>query len=103
MHFVRPSFYLAIMPPYLPAHYELVLFSGICELVLGLLLLFPVTGRIAAWGIVLLLIAIFPANIQMAVDYYHEHKPGLWITLVRLPLQPLLIYWAWTYTRDERS
>jgi uncharacterized membrane protein len=98
MHFLRPSFYMAIMPPYLPAHYELVLLSGMFEFVLGLLLLFPASRRIAAWGIILLLIAVFPANIQMAIDYYQQQKPGLWIALLRLPLQIPLILWAYRST-----
>ncbi len=63
MHFVNPDFYLRIMPPYLPIHLELVYLSGFFEAALGLLLLFPRVTRFAAWGIIALLIAIFPANI----------------------------------------
>jgi uncharacterized membrane protein len=65
MHFARPDFYLKIMPPYLPAHYELVLLSGVCEVVLGILLLVPKVSKLAAWGIIALLIAVFPANIHI--------------------------------------
>jgi uncharacterized membrane protein len=97
MHFVRPSFYEAIMPPFL-AGYDLVMISGVCEVLLGLLLLLPSCRRLAAWGIILLLVAIFPANVQMAVNYYREHHPLLWIALVRLPLQIPLIWWAHKFT-----
>ena len=65
MHFANPAFFLKIMPPYLPLHKELVLLSGFFEVLLGVLLLIPVTSRMAAWGIVALLIAAFPANIDL--------------------------------------
>lgn len=65
MHFVRPDFYMKIMPPYLPFHLELVYLSGLFEIALGLLLLDPRFSRLAAWGIIALLIAIFPANIYV--------------------------------------
>ena len=51
MHFAKPDFYLKIVPPYLPAHYELVILSGVCEVVLGVLLLVPRSSQLAAWGI----------------------------------------------------
>ena len=69
MHFANPDFFLKIMPPYLPLHKELVLLSGVFELVLGVLLLLPKTSRLAAWGIVALLIAVFPANL-----YVFQHQ-----------------------------
>lgn len=96
-HFWHPEFYLVIMPPWLPWHKELVVISGVCEIGLGLLLLFPSTRKLAAWGIILLLIAVFPANIQMAINYYNESNPKLWIAILRLPLQLILIWWAWSF------
>jgi len=69
MHFVNPEFFLKIMPPYLPMHRELVLVSGVCEVILGILLLVPRRSRWAAWGIVALLIAVFPANL-----YLYQHQ-----------------------------
>ena len=92
-HFVRPGFYLAIMPPYLPLHSALIYISGSCEIILGLLL-FPAATRSLAWGIIALLVAVYPANIQMMLNYWHNHNPYLWITIVRLPLQFVLIWWA---------
>ena len=98
MHFVRPKTFLQIMPDWLPWHQQLVFLSGLCEIAFALLLLFPATRPIGAWLIILLLIAVFPANIQMAIDFYQKHSPYLWIALLRLPLQFVLIWWAWRYT-----
>ena len=97
-HFVHPDGYVKIMPPYIPYHEAMVFLSGVAELVLGVLLLPTVTRPFAAWGLISLLIAVFPANIQMAVDAYHTGKPPLWIALLRLPFQIPLLWWAWKYT-----
>ena len=97
MHFVNPAFFLKIMPPYLPLHKELVLVSGVFEVVLGVLLLVPQTSRMAAWGIVALLIAVFPANL-----YLYQHQDILpaspVVHFLRLPLQGLFILWAYWHT-----
>jgi uncharacterized membrane protein len=99
-HFVNPGFYLKIMPPYLPLHLELVYLSGVFEIVLGALLLFRRWARLAAWGLILLLIAVFPANI-----YAYQHQDILPMSptahLLRLPLQAVLILWAYWYTRPD--
>lgn len=99
-HFWHPEFYLRIMPPWLPWHNELVVISGVCEILLGLLLLFSSTRRLAAWGIILLLIAVFPANFQMMLNYWNESNSELWISILRLPLQILLIWWAYSFTKN---
>jgi uncharacterized membrane protein len=65
LHLIRSEFYLKIMPPYLPWHLGLVYLSGLIEIALGLLLLVPRFSRLAAWGIIALLIAVFPANIYL--------------------------------------
>ena len=78
----------------------LVYISGVCEIVFGLMLLFPQTRINAAWLIILLLIAVFPANIQMAVNFYQKSSAYLWVALLRLPVQLLLIWWAWIYTKS---
>ena len=65
MHFVNPEFFLKIVPPYLPFHKELVLVSGVCESLLGVPLLVPKCSHLAAWGIIALMIAVFPANIYL--------------------------------------
>jgi len=97
-HFVKPKIYRAIIPRWLPWHNQLILLSGIAEVILGILLI-PITTRIiAAWFIIILLIAIFPANIQMAINWSRSKNPKLWIAILRLPLQLVLIWWAWQYT-----
>lgn len=96
-HFVKPNFYLAIMPPYISAHGPLVFWSGVAEVVLGAGLLFPATRSYAAWGLILLLIAVFPANVYMATSERFAEMSA-WIRWGRLPIQGLLIWWAYRYT-----
>jgi uncharacterized membrane protein len=99
MHFVNPGFYLKIMPPYLPIHEELVLVSGVCEVLLGALLLIPQCSRLSAWGIIALLIAVFPANLYLYQN--QEILPASPIIhLLRLPLQGVFILWAFWHTRQ---
>jgi uncharacterized membrane protein len=98
-HFVNPGFYVRMMPDYLPWHAELVAISGVAEAVLGAMLLVPRFQVLAAWGLIALLIAVFPANLNMALhaDRFPTISPvALWI---RLPIQGLLIAWAYWYTR----
>jgi uncharacterized membrane protein len=103
-HFVNPDPYVKMMPGYLPAHLELVYVSGIAEILGGLGLILPATRRLAAWGLVLLLVAIFPANLNMAIHGLPlgDTPVPTWAAWGRLPLQLLLIYWAWVYTKPER-
>ena len=98
-HFWHTAMYVSIMPPYLPMHTLLVQISGAIEILLGLLLIPHATRRLAAIGIVFLLIAVFPANVQMTIDYAREHNPYLWLTILRLPLQFVLIWIADRYWR----
>jgi uncharacterized membrane protein len=97
-HFLATDVYMKIMPPYLPYHRALVLLSGVFEVALGLLLLVPATSRFAAWGLIALLVAVFPANVTM---YQHPERFNLSpaLLLLRLPLQGLLILWAFAYAR----
>src|SRR5436305_8347453 len=96
-HFINPGFYLGIIPPWLGWHEVLNIITGACEVLFGLLLISRSTRVIAAWCIIALLIAVFPANVQMMLNYWHQKRPGLWITIVRLPLQFVLIWWAWLF------
>jgi uncharacterized membrane protein len=96
-HFVNPRFYMKIMPPWLPYHAMLVAVSGVCEIAGALLLLPVATREVGAWFIIALLIAVFPANVQMMMNYAQRHNPYLWVTIVRLPLQAVLVWWAWRY------
>ena len=102
-HFVYPLMYLKIMPPWLPAHQLLVLLSGIFEIVFAVLLFLKVTRKIGAWGIILLLIAVFPANVQMMLNYWKQDNPLLWLAILRLPIQALLIWWAYQYTKPQHD
>jgi uncharacterized membrane protein len=97
-HWLRPGIYLKIMPPYLRWPRALVYVSGVAEIVLGVLLLVPRTTHLAAWGLIALLIAVFPANVHMALhpELYPRISPVLlWL---RLPLQGVLIAWVYAYT-----
>jgi uncharacterized membrane protein len=105
MHFVNPGAYVAMMPAQLPAPLLLVQISGVAEIAGGLGLILPQTRRLAAWGLIALFLAIFPANVNMAVHHLPlDGKPVapalLW---ARLPLQLVLIAWAYWYTRPDRS
>ena len=102
-HFRVPDFYVAIMPPYLPWHLELVYLSGIAEIACGVGLLIPRTRVLAAWATIALLIAVYPANIHVALHNVpmagRSEGLGIW-NWVRLPVQFVLIAWAWWYTRE---
>jgi uncharacterized membrane protein len=110
MHFVVPGVYVQVVPPSLPRPLALVYLSGIAEIVLGIGVIFPRTRRVAAWGLVCLLIAVFPANVYMAThDVVLEGVPD-WasspsdaVTWARLPVQGVLILWAWWYTRPDEG
>lgn len=104
LHFLATPTYMGIMPAYLPAHRELVLVSGLAEIAGGVGILLPETRsgqprRAAAWGLVALLIAVFPANLTMVTEHSRFPQVPLWAAWLRLPLQLPLIYWAWRYTR----
>jgi uncharacterized membrane protein len=105
-HFLSPDFYLPMMPPYLPFHLELVYLSGIAEIVLGVAVLVPSLRSAAAWGIILLLIAVFPANIHIALYNVPlggaEEGLGAW-NWVRPPFQAVFIAWAWWYTGTDET
>lgn len=98
-HFINPDFYLRIMPPYLPWHLFLIYLSGFFEIALGILLLIPKFQRFAAWGLIALLIAVFPANIYMWMntELFPQLDPVL--IFLRLPLQFILIAWAFWLTK----
>lgn len=97
LHFVADDAFVAVMPPYLPWHRELVWLSGVFELALGAAAIVPRTRALAGWGIALLLIAVFPANVHMAVEGLGlpgSGPPPAWLLWARLPLQPAFVAWA---------
>jgi uncharacterized membrane protein len=97
LHFVIPGFYLAMMPPWLPAHALLVQLSGVAEIAGGIGVVRARTQRAAAWGLIALLVAVFPANIQMLLNAIDAHAATTSVValVVRLAFQPLLIWWVW--------
>jgi uncharacterized membrane protein len=100
-HFINPDFYLRIMPPYLPWHSALHLTAGFFEIVFGVMLLIPRFERWAAWGLVAVLIAVYPANIHMAVNHHLYPDVPVGFHWIRLPLQFVLIAWAWWFTKTD--
>jgi len=106
LHFVVPELYAQIIPPILPAPLALVYLSGVAEIACGVGVLIPRTRRYAAWATIALLVAIFPANVYMAtsmvvVDGIGGSDPSPLIRWARLPLQGVLILWAYWYTNPE--
>ncbi|HWK18650.1 MAG TPA: hypothetical protein VNR66_14455 [Solirubrobacteraceae bacterium] len=97
LHFVIPRTYEAIVPDYLPAKRELVYASGAAEIVGGAAALAPRSRRWASWLNIATLAAVFPANLHMALhpERYRQIPGGRPALLARLPLQALIIAWAW--------
>jgi uncharacterized membrane protein len=104
LHFALTTRYVQVMPPYLPAPRTLVWISGAAEIAggIGVLLPNPKIRRAAAWGLIALLVAVSPANLNMAL--HPELTPGVpvWALWLRLPLQLPLIWWAWRYADVRR-
>lgn len=103
LHFLVPQPFIKIVPGLLPYPAALVYISGFFEILGGIGLLVPAVSQMAAWGLLLLFIAVYPANINMAVNHIHlENIPdGNWFQAIRLPFQFVLIAWAWWYTRPD--
>jgi uncharacterized membrane protein len=97
---VLPDTYARVMPAWLGWHAQLVVISGVCEVAGGIGVLIPRVRRAAGWGLILLSIAVLPANVQMLVDGWRDLRPGWQIALLvlRLPLQAVLIWWIWRLT-----
>jgi uncharacterized membrane protein len=101
MHFIRPRPYVAIVPDYLPAHRELVAASGVAEMAGGAGILFEQTRVPAAWWMIATLVAVFPANLHMALNPKRYERIPRWALYARLPLQALFIWDVWrTAIRD---
>ena len=95
LHFVKPEPYVSIVPDALPAERELVYLSGVAEILGGAGVLSDRTTRWAGWWLIATMVAVFPANVTMAVDaerFRSVPEPLLW---ARLPLQAAIIYWIW--------
>ena len=99
-HFWHTDFYTHIMPPYIPYPVAMVYISGVAEILGGICLLIPGTRKAAAWGLVALLVAITPVHINMALHPENFKEVPLIAIYLRLPLQVLLIWLAYIYTKD---
>lgn len=99
-HFIHPFLFLKMMPRPFPYPLEMVYLSGSIEIMLGIFLCIASWRKMAAWGIIALLIAVFPANIFMAL-HTDEWTIAPWLLYLRLPLQFLLIFWAYQHTQKS--
>ena len=99
-HFVNPEFYLSIMPPAFPFHLEAVYISGFFEVLGGVGVLIPRLRKIAGWGLVALLVAVYPANIYMAITPGAFPEASVALLYVRLVFQFLFFYWAFSVTKS---
>ena len=105
-HFADPEPFIRIVPSFLPAPRALVLISGAFEIAGGLGLLWPQTRRLASFGLIALFVAVFPANINMAINEIQLQPGGtmpVWAMWMRLPLQTLFIAGAWWVGRDSKN
>ena len=103
LHFRNPRMYEAIMPPYVPAHRELVYISGFFEMLGGVGVLVPGTRVAASYGLIALLLAVFPANVYMATDAEKFAKIApAWALIARLPLQFALVWWIYSACMKRR-
>ncbi len=98
-HFVAPGFYERIVPKWFGHEQATVRWSGVAELLCGALVAMPATKRLGAWLTVIVMLVVYPANIQMAVDAGQPSNAEDWVAWLRLPLQLPLIRWAYRHTR----
>ena len=99
-HFVEPEWFLQIMPPNFPHHYQAVYWSGFFELLFGFLLINPKTRFIAGWGIIFVMITVFPANLYLAVNDGAVMGIGKELAWGRLPFQYVFIGLAYWHAQD---
>ena len=102
-HFIEPEWFVQIMPPFLPYHFELVYLSGFFEILFGIMLLFKRTRALACFLIILLLVAVYPANIYLAFNEAPQHALGIssfMASWVRLPIQFVLIGLAYWHSKN---
>lgn len=102
-HLISPDFYVSIMPPWMPWHLELVYLSGVFEVMGGVGVLIPRFRAFAGAGLVALLIAVYPANLHMAFNSYLFPDIPVVALYIRLALQFLAFYWAYTVTRPDST
>jgi len=99
-HFINSDFYVNIMPPYVPWHLTMVYVSGFFEVIGGVGVLVPTLRRAAGWGLIALMIAVFPVHIHMITHQADYPLIPYWVLVVRIPLQFILIAWVEWSTRN---
>ena len=104
MHFINPGFFNEIVPPWLPPNESFWTYaSGVAELVIGAMLLRPSTRRAGAIAAIWLFVAVYPANLYMTWDWRDRPAGEQFVSWVRLPLQFILIWWAWRIARSQEA
>ncbi len=103
LHFIVPEPFVTIVPDFLPYPLALVCASGFLEILLGIGLLIPRFSKLSAWGLIALFIAVYPANLYMAINQirFDGIPDSPWFQAIRLPFQFVLMAWAWWYTKRE--
>ena len=96
-HFRKPKIYERIIPSYIPAKATMVMLSGLAEMILGFMILNPDTQKIAAWGIIVMLIVFIPVHIYMLQNEEAAMKLPKWLLMLRIPIQFALMFWAYQY------
>lgn len=103
-HFINPQFYLALMPEWLPQHGLSNYAGGIAEIILGIGLIPSSTRKISAWLIIAMLaVFFFVIHIPAVIKFYGTDTAWFWISVIRLPVQFYLIWWAFKYTRERKA
>jgi uncharacterized membrane protein len=102
-HFVSADFFVAMMPDYLPYHWELVIISGVFEIMGAIALQIPKTREFASYGLMLLCVAVFPANLNMALNANQFPDIPLVMLYLRLPFQLLIIWFIWWSAKILRN
>jgi uncharacterized membrane protein len=102
MHLLNPNQYLPMMPAWMHAHTFLIYFSGVVEIVLGMLLL-PLKTRVLSAKIIIVMLVVyfFAIHIPQSIDFYQTKNEGFVGSIVRLPFQFLFIAWAWLFVNDD--
>ena len=98
LHFTNTGFYRLLMPRFMPSHDLLIYLSGVAEIILGIGVLFPQSRNLALWGIILMLLVFLIVHVNMLFPSNRLGIP-LWVLSLRIPLQFVLIYWAYIYIK----
>jgi uncharacterized membrane protein len=104
-HFIMPEFFMLMMPSYLPVPLTLIYISGLFQIIGGIGLMIPSVRSFSAWGLMVLLLAVLPANVYLWTHHVHlpEHYDPSWYLMLRIPLQFLLIAWMYMFAKNPQN